>query len=393
MNKEFQIYDLQDLCIDIIDCPHTTPKWKDYGITVIRNYNIKDGKLDFSKPSYVDESTYTARTKRGVPEYNDLIISREAPMGAVALIPKNLVCCLGQRLVLLKINKEVCNPKYLLYVMQSKYVKDQIKQIDKTGSIVSNLNIGDLKKLKIPIIKEQEKVSLLLSKLDKKIETNNKINKNLEAQLQLLYDYWFTQFDFPDENNQPYQSSGGKMVWSDELNREIPEGWGVESVTKLLDIITGKENANHATINGKYKFFTCSQSESKCDDYKFNGKAILIAGNGDFNVKHYSGKFNAYQRTYVLIPKNDIYYAAIYLVSKGLINKFKSGSNGSIVKFITKGDVENIKIIVPNNLEYYKILNKIIENIEINRSENEKLISLRDFLLPLLMNGQAKIVE
>ena len=112
---------VEELCKSIIDCPHSTPIWKDSGIRVIRNFNIKKGQLDFSDGYFVDEETYSERTKRALPESDDLVISREAPMCEVCIIPKKLKCCLGQRLVLLKVNKEKCFPKYLLYMMQSKY--------------------------------------------------------------------------------------------------------------------------------------------------------------------------------------------------------------------------------------------------------------------------------
>lgn len=116
----------------------------------------------------------------------------------------------------------------------------------------------------------------------------------------------------------------------------------------LTNIVTGKEDANFSSPNGKYNFFTCSSNTLKCDEYAFNASSILIAGNGEFNVKHYTGKFNAYQRTYVLIPDLE-YYALLYLASMYQIKSFKSAASGSIVKFITKGDIENIPVFIPDN--------------------------------------------
>lgn len=128
------------------------------------------------------------------------------------------------------------------------------------------------------------------------------------------------------------------------MKKEIPEGWEIKKVKDFLEVITGKEDANHATIKGIYPFFTCSNDILRCDDYKFEGKAILIAGNGDFNIKYYEGKFNVYQRTYVLIPNKEENVGLIYLSSLKTLQKFKAGANGSIVKFITKSDVENIEM-------------------------------------------------
>lgn len=132
---------LESLCSEIIDCPHSTPKWLDEGIPVVRNYNLVDGHIDTSNLSYVDESTYLDRIKRAKPEEGDIIISREAPMGVVGIVPKGFKCCLGQRLVLLKVDRSKCDPQYLLYALLSNIVQVQIHRIDLTGSIVSNLNI------------------------------------------------------------------------------------------------------------------------------------------------------------------------------------------------------------------------------------------------------------
>lgn len=183
------------------------------------------------------------------------------------------------------------------------------------------------------------------------------------------------------------------MVWNDELKREIPEGWSVKKLSEILNVVTGKEDANFSSINGQYKFFTCSNTTLLCDEFAFDGKAVLIAGNGDFNVKHYSGKFNAYQRTYVLIPKEILLRAQVYLVAKQMINNFTKGSNGSIVKFITKRDIENITLLIPHNLQLYKLFNDLLDAIEVNQQEMDQLIKLRDWLLPMLMNGQATVAD
>ena len=176
-------YKLQDLCTDIIDCPHSTPEWKTEGIRVVRNFNFKNGNLDFTDGYYVDEETYQNRIKRAVPEAEDIIISREAPMGVVGIVPSNLKCCLGQRLVLLKVDKTKCNPYYLLFMLMSDFVQTQFKRADATGSIVSNLCIPDLKEIVIPMVdKGQDDIAKLLETVNNKMLINNKINDNLPYQ-------------------------------------------------------------------------------------------------------------------------------------------------------------------------------------------------------------------
>ena len=256
-----------------------------------------------------------------------------------------------------------------------------------------NEDIFSFLNLYLPEYQEQVKIGDMLYNMERKISLNQKICSELEAMAKILYDYWFVQFDFPDENGNPYRTSGGEMVWNEQLKREIPKGWKVTNIGNLTTVVTGKEDANFSSPNGKYKFFTCSQEALLCDTPAFSGQAVLIAGNGDFNVKHYSGEFNAYQRTYVLIPENQVYYGAMYISAKNQIQAFKNGSNGSIVKFITKGDVENIPFILPNDDSIFHQINKLIEKIELCERENEELTKLRDWLLPMLMNGQATAVD
>lgn len=175
-------YKLNDLCTNIIDCPHSTPQWKSDGIRVVRNFNLNNGNLDFSDGYFVDKDTYLSRVRRGAPEEGDIIISREAPMGVVAIVPEGLKCCLGQRLVLLKINKEKINPYYLLFILMSDFVQTQFKRADSTGSIVSNLCIPDLKEILIPVVDDgQENVAEFLKNINEKIQLNKKINDNLAA--------------------------------------------------------------------------------------------------------------------------------------------------------------------------------------------------------------------
>ena len=260
------------------------------------------------------------------------------------------------------------NPKYVYYLL--KYIlKMSIDGKDK--STVPGVDRNVLHQMEIPFcqdIKEQKELIRILEKLDERIDLNRKINDNLQQQLCLIYE------------NMMCKAQYGNIEGTFTV------------ASKLTDVVTGKEDANFASPNGKYKFFTCSNDTLNCDEYVFDSSAILIAGNGDFNVKHYSGKFNAYQRTYVVIPDHQ-YYGLLYFASLYQINSFKSASSGSIVKFITKGDIENIPVFIPNDEHILNELNRLLALQEKNQAENEELSSLRDWLLPMLMNGQASISD
>ena len=413
-----EVVSLEELCTGIIDCPHSTPKWQDKGIPVIRNYNLKDGKIDCANLSFVSEEDYKERVKRAIPEESDIIISREAPMGVVGIVPKGFQCCLGQRLVLLKIDKSKCLPKYLLYTLMSEYVQLQIRRINQTGSIVSNLNISSLRELKIPLhsFEEQKKIANILSAIDDKISLNNQINQELEAMAKTLYDYWFVQFDFPDQNGKPYKSSGGKMVYHPELKREIPEGWGVEDLKEFESkIITGKtpSRANSDNFGGEIPFITIGDirgntfiyrtSESLTDlganvqqnKYLPEGSLCVscIATVGEIGFTTEPSHTNQQINSIVFEDETNRYY--LYFVLKNYFeNANASAKTGNTFANMNKEDFSGIRIILPSEeikKNFHEISEPYFAQIKCLQGQNQELIQLRDWLLPMLMNGQVKV--
>ena len=311
-------------------------------------------------------------------------------LGSTAWIPESGKYIQSQDIAKITCKEELLDKKFAYYLISSNMVKQQLGAAAQQTKIrhTSPDKIKDCT-VWLPSLAEQKQIGQLLFDIDRKIEINRAINHNLEAMAKQLYDYWFVQFDFPDENGKPYKSSGGKMVWNEKQKREIPEGWNIVFAKDVCPIITGKEDANFSTTHGQYPFFTCAKENLFCDTYAFDESSILIAGNGDFNVKHYTGKFNAYQRTYVLTP-NPEYYACLFFAANSKIGQFKDNSNGSIIKFITKGDVENIELYKSENKHLYNTLNSLLFSIEQNNQEISSLAKLRDEMAPLLMNGQVK---
>ncbi|GAA9615594.1 restriction endonuclease subunit S [Helicobacter pylori] len=297
-------------------------------------------------------------------------------------------CATNQQINSITDIKDFCNPYYLYYYLSNK--KELFKNIalSTVVSIIPKTIFQEIEIL-LPNIETQQKIARTLSILDQKIENNHKINELLHKILELLYEQYFVRFDFLDENNKPYQTSGGKMKFSKELNRLIPNDFEVKTLGELTQLKVGNKNANHSSNQGEYPFFTCSNNPLRCETYQFEGKHIIISGNGNFYVTHYDGKFDAYQRTYVVSPNNPNHYVLIYLFVKSYTNYLKLQSRGSIIKFITKSDIENIKIVLPN-LKTYAKWNNILKMIENNMQSTQTLTALRDFLLPLLLKQQVK---
>lgn len=420
---------LDELCEKIIDCPHSTPTWLPSGKLVLRNFNIHNGLIDLRDASYTDYDTFTARNKRATPTPGDIVISREAPMGEVALIPEGLECCLGQRMVLLRPKFSMCSGEYLVCALLSPYVQKQIRRRDTTGSVVSNLCIPDLCALQIPWVPKhkQASVTTLLHNLDNKIITNNEITAELDCAAKDLYDYWFVQFDFPDENGKPYKSSGGKMVWNEELMREIPEGWSVDALrnhivstrgisynTKTLEEAgipminlasfstdstykpAGIKNYGGDYSNEKvlhpYDLVMCNTQQTAPDPRKdIIGKSLLIPDIFDGDV------VSSHHVTYIKTDNDNLKYYLHATFKTSWFHKYVIGfaSGTNILGLDFKG-VENYLLPIPPALVLQKFA-LFSHNVEAQKSviikENEELTSLRDFLLPMLMNGQVSVRE
>ncbi|MDI6701120.1 MAG: restriction endonuclease subunit S [bacterium] len=224
----------------------------------------------------------------------------------------------------------------------------------------------------LPPLHEQKAITSVLSSLDDKIDLLHRQNQTLEKMAETLFRQWFIE--------------------------EAKEDWEEVKLGDFFPVKTGKKNANFATDDGKYPFFTCSQEVLRAPFYTFEGYAILLAGNGDFNVKRYKGKFEAYQRTYVLIPYEDLYVGFLYTLIKYFLPEITGSYQGSVINFITKGMIENFSFTLPSNRktdEKFKSklqkINLIYEKIDFNIKQIRTLEQLRDTLLPKLMSGEVRV--
>ena len=191
LESEGKERNLEQVC-QIIDCPHTSPKWKESGIPVIRNYNLVNGFIDQSNLSYVDEEDYKTRTKRVIPRKDDIMFSREAPIGNVGIVPDNFQCCQGQRVVLLRPDQTFILPLFLIHILQGAVIKKQIAKVEQIGSTVSNFNISDLRNLKI-LLPTLEQQKAIVDKLQAFSELTGDVDKGLPAEIkkrQKQYEYY-----------------------------------------------------------------------------------------------------------------------------------------------------------------------------------------------------------
>jgi len=239
------------------------------------------------------------------------------------------------------------------------------------GSAVPTLNRNHIHEIPIllPPLPEQKAIAAVLSSLDDKIDLLHRQNKTLEAMAETLFRQWFVE--------------------------EADEGWEEVTLGDFFPVQTGKRDANFGTDDGLYPFFTCSQNPIKAPEYSFDGSAILLAGNGDFNIKRYVGKFEAYQRTYVLIPSDVTYFGFLYTLMKYYLDEITDGHQGSVINFITKGMITGFSFSLPRDRSSItnKLFrfNQIFEKVDSNTNQIRTLEKLRDTLLPKLMSGVVRV--
>jgi type I restriction enzyme, S subunit len=386
---------LQFFCESITDCHHSSPVFLPHGKHVVRNFNIKNGRMLLDNVFFTNNSTFEQRVSRAKPEAGDLIITREAPMGEVCIIPEGVECCLGQRMVLIKPDLKKVDKQFLLYALLSDYSQTQIHQSNGTGSIVSNLRIPVLKALRVPNLKlpTQKFIGKTLGAIDKKIELNIKINEELEAMAKLIYEYWFVQFDFPINNGKPYKSSGGKMVYNELLKREIPDGWEVNSFGKYFSVKKGELITKDTIQEGFVKVVAAGLSFSylhSTPNYKKNTITVSSSGASAGFVNFWREPIFASDCITVRgLTDTDTLFALHYL--KLIQQYIFRQAIGSAQPHVYPDDISGLKYLeIPKKLieEFGNMTLSLNEKISINIAENENLIALRDWLLPMLMNGQ-----
>lgn len=169
-----------------------------------------------------------------------------------------------------------------------------------------------------------------------------------------------------------------------KTQQNIPKGWKQVALGDLVSVTTGKRDANHGSPDGQYPFFTCAQKVSKIDNFAFDTEAVLIAGNGDFNVKYYKGKFDAYQRTYVLSGFKDTTGAFVYQKAKQALNEIIKNNQGSSVKFIKMGDLTDYPLLLPPIKEQQKI-GEILGTVDEDIAKTQEVIEATEKLKRGLM--------
>ncbi|MBT2160809.1 restriction endonuclease subunit S [Zobellia barbeyronii] len=385
-------------------------EFSDIGVPVISTGEIREGFVQLSHRTPFVPERVTNRLPQFVLQLEDIVFGRKGAIDRNAIIKKNQVgWFLGSDGIRLRLSKEI-NSKFISYQLRQNAIGKWLLQ-NSTGSTMPSLNqkILDRLPLWLPSINIQDDIADILTSLDAKIEVNKKINHELEAMAKTLYDYWFVQFDFPDANGKPYKSSGGKMVFNKELKREIPEGWEDGVLTDIANITMGQSPSgssyNEDGIGTVFYQGSTDFGSRFPTVRKYTTEPSRMAEENDIllSVRAPVGTLNQAMESCCigrgLAALREKEGSISFLWSQ--MEYFKQifdrrNTSGTTFGSITKVDLFNLKLCIPNKdvlKQFKKIADPFHDKIVVNSKENQKLSELRDWLLPMLMNGQVTVGE
>lgn len=418
MAADLQSTPLRNCLEKVIDYRGKTPKklgsdWANEGYRALSAINVKDsGLTSLDSIRYLDEETYR-RWMREEVQRGDILLTSEAPAGEVMIWDSEEKIVLSQRLFCLRTNKQFDN-RFIKYYLQSPTGKREVNRT-RSGSTVAGISAEMFDQIQVvhPSLTEQRRIATVLSAIDAKIDLNNRINVELEALATTIYDYWFVQFDFPDANGRPYKTSGGNMIWNETLKREIPAGWGESDITAAAEVAGGAtpSKAIPSYWQGNIPFFTPTDASGSvfqlttessiaqsgldsCSSELFEKGTVFITARGSVGRLAIAGCAMAMnQSCYALKPRTPSTYPYVFLHAKTLIHHLKVKASGSTFNSIVTNDIEWTRLVSPEPgaiAEFCKTVRPMFDRIETAHRENLELSQLRDWLLPLLMNGQVK---
>ena len=371
--------------------------WTDGTIPWLKTEQLGE-KYIFDTNEYITEKALQEANVKLFPE-NTLSIAMYGEgktRGNVSILKRpmatNQACCN------IELDAEKVSSEYVYYFLKTQY--ENLRGL--SSGIRKNLNTNDIKNFVIRLpenLKTQQSIAAVLSALDKKIALNKQINARLEEMAKTLYDYWFVQFDFPDANGKPYKSSGGEMAFDETLKREIPKGWEVKSLGDWAEIRKGTLiTEKTANTNGDIKVISAGVDFSYYHDVANRPKNTITISASGANagfVNFWREPIFACDCTTIT---NSVIGRTLYILNflKIVQDFIYQQARGSAQPHVYPKDIEGLKIIVPPDL-LLKRFGEFVENwnlkIANNEKQNHQLTQLRDFLLPMLMNGQVSVAE
>ena len=411
---------LQDCCIFISDGDHQAPPKSDKGVPFITISNITtDNRIDFSNVMYVPLEYYEQLSEKSKAIKNDILYSVVGSFGKPVLIEEDRKFVFQRHIAILRPNLEKVIPEFLYYTLlnpQFYTVADYlaIGAAQRTISLESLRNI----EIELPSLSQQKRIVDVIAPIDKKIHENAMINDYLQRQIQLLYDYWFTQFNFPGDDGRPYKATNGLMVWNEKINQIIPADWQVKPLGAICSFRNGINYDKNVEGNTVYKiinlrnissstlFLDESNFDMIClpqqqgDKYRVSNDSIIIARSGIPGTTRilYNPSSNIIFCGFIICctPYDNTLQNYLTLYLRQFEGSSATQTGGSILKNVSQETLKNLLVPIPQQSLLSKFndsVSRIYNLINGNIKENVQLTTLRDWLLPMLMNGQAIIED
>lgn len=377
---------------------------------IINATALMDGFVDWGKCGYISKERYDESEEIMLQE-NDILISKDGTLGKIGYVKglQSYYTVASGIFVLRNTKPTEVNFDYLYHLLKSNIFKNWIKANKAEGSTINHLYQCDLERFEIdlPCLAQQEGIAKILNDIDDKIALNRSMNQTLEAMAKQLYDYWFVQFDFPDKNGKPYKSSGGKMVWNKKLKREIPEGWNDGKLSEIANITMG-QSPEGSSYNDKgdgvlfyqgstdfgMRFPAVRQYTTSPTRYARKGD-ILMSVRAPVGAINIANNDCCIGRGLSALNSKIGSMTHLYFIIDGLRVAFeRQNSTGTTFGSITKDDLFELPVVVPrqNIIDAFEKVCRTIYDKQMNLGEEvSSLTTLRDTLLPLLMNGQVTI--
>ena len=373
-----------------------------YKVACIRGADISpidNGDFTHIPTRYISKRSFERKRLQA----GDIVVEKSGgsptqSTGRVAFISQNLIDSVGSVVcsnfcVAFRVTKN-WNPLYIFYYLQFIYNKGVFFNFEGKTSGLKNLQLeAAYKAIPIKDIDEvhQAQIVAILDSIHRKLTINRAINQNLDALAKQLYDYWFVQFDFPDEQGKPYKSSGGKMVWNEKLKREIPEGWANCCMEAFLTIKNGRDHKH--LKSGNYPVYGSGGEMRRVNEYLYNGESVLMPRKGSLNNIMYVNK-SFWTVDTMFYSEMKIPHCAKYVFFTIKDIDFSRWDSGTGVPSMTASTLYTIPMVKPKDAilqRFDNVLAPLFQKLEQVQLENESLTKQRDELLPLLMNGQVSL--
>jgi len=420
---------LSDVCEFIIDCEHKTAPVVKHGIPSIRTTDLKNGRIVLESCNKVSEETYKEWTNRLEPQYEDIILSREAPVGEIGIIPFNAKLCLGQRTVLIRLKKDLIEPRFLLYLFLTDKMRHELISRSE-GSVVPHLNMSDIRSFPLPDLPPlptQRRIAHILGSLDDKIELNRQMNETLETMARAIFKSWFVDFDPVRAKAEGRQPAGmdAEMAalfpdgFEEVDGREVPRGWKVDSLSEVCDKIfsggtpstanleywdgaipwlSSGETRSHFIVHTDKKITQKGIENSSTRFVRAGATVIASAGQGHTRGQTSLLMLNCYiNQSIVALIANSKAISDSYLFFE-LSRRYQElrqisdshSSRGSLTTTL----LAQLDLVIPS-MDVISIFDRItkpmVKKIYNNTIEINILTQIRDTLLPKLMNGEIRI--